>query len=56
MDYIKQMLESNKVKEVWKTVKKETEKYSAEVVTPLIKKNDNGTQNPKLLAHSLPWD
>jgi hypothetical protein len=46
------MLESNnKVKAVWKIAKKETGKYSTEEVTPSIKKNDNATQNPKLLAY-----
>jgi hypothetical protein len=37
----KQMLESNnKVKAVWKIVKKKTRKYSTEEVTPSIKIND----------------
>jgi hypothetical protein len=53
MHYNKQILESNnKVKAVWKIVKKETGKYSTEV-TPSIKINDNAIQNPKLLANSF---
>jgi hypothetical protein len=51
--YNKQILESNnKLKAVWKIVKKETGKYSTEV-TPSIKINDNAIQNPKLLANSF---
>jgi hypothetical protein len=57
MHYNKQTLGSNnKAKAEWKIVKKETGIYSTEKVTPSIKKNDNVTQNPKLLANSLPWD
>jgi hypothetical protein len=35
---------------------KKTGKYSTDEVTPLIRKNDNATQNPKLLPNSLPWE
>jgi hypothetical protein len=53
MHYNKQISETNnKVKAVWKIVQKETEKYSTEV-TPSIKINDNGIQNPKLLENSF---
>jgi hypothetical protein len=49
-----QILESNsKVKAVWKTVKKETGKYSTEEVTPSIKINDNAIQNPKLVTNTF---
>jgi hypothetical protein len=44
---------NNKVKAVWKIVKKETGKYSTEEVTPSIKINDNAIQNPKLLADTF---
>jgi hypothetical protein len=52
--YNKQILESNnKVKAVWKIVKKETGKYSAEEVTPSIKIYDNAIHNPKLLVNTF---
>jgi hypothetical protein len=52
--YNKEILESNnKVKTVWKIVKKETGKYSTEEMTQSIKINDNATQNPKLLANTF---
>jgi hypothetical protein len=42
MHYNQQILESdNKLKAIWKIVKKETGKYSSEEVTPSIKINDN---------------
>jgi hypothetical protein len=54
MHYNKQILESNnKVKAVWKTVKKETRKYSRQEMTPSIKINDNVIKNPKLIANSF---
>jgi hypothetical protein len=54
MHYNKEILESNnKVKAVWKIVKKETGRYSTEEATPSIKINDNAIQNPKLLANSF---
>jgi hypothetical protein len=54
MHYNKEVLESNnKVKAVWKIVKKETEEYSTEELTPSIKVNDNAIKNPKLLANSF---
>jgi hypothetical protein len=54
MHYNRQILESNnKVKAVWKIVKKETGKYSTEDVTPSIKINDNAIKNPKVLANSF---
>jgi hypothetical protein len=47
MHYNKHILESNnKVKGIWKTMKKETGKYSTEEVTPSIK-------DPKLLTNSF---
>jgi hypothetical protein len=50
----KQTLESNnKVKAVWKIVKKETGKYFTEEVTLSIKINDNAIQNLKLVANSF---
>jgi hypothetical protein len=54
MNHNKQILESNnKVKTVWKIVKKETGKYSTEEVTRSIKINDNAIKNPKPLANSF---
>jgi hypothetical protein len=54
MHYNKQILESNnKVKAVWKIVKKETGKYSTEEVTPPIKIDDDAIQNPKPLANTF---
>jgi hypothetical protein len=54
MHYNRQILESkNKVKAVWKIVKKETGKYFTEEVTPSVKINGNAIQNPKLLANSF---
>jgi hypothetical protein len=54
MHYNKQVLESdNKVKAVWKIVKKERGKYSTEEVTPSIKINENVIKSPKLMANSF---
>jgi hypothetical protein len=54
MHYNKHILESNnKVKAVWKIVKKERGKYYTEEVTQSIKKNDNAIKNPKLLPNSF---
>lgn len=52
MHYNKQIQElNNKIKAVWKIVKKETGKHSAEDVTPLKKTNDNAIENPKLFIN-----
>jgi hypothetical protein len=54
LHYNKQLLESdNKVKVVWKILKKETGKVSKEDVTPAIKINYNVIKNPKIIAHSF---
>jgi hypothetical protein len=54
MHYNKLILQSeNKVKSVWKIVKKETGKYSTKEVTPSIKINDSVIKYPKLIAYSF---
>jgi hypothetical protein len=54
MHYNTDILESNnKVKAVWKIMKKVTGKYSKKEAIPSIKINDNAIRNPKLLADSF---
>jgi hypothetical protein len=52
MPYSTHILGSDKVKAVWKIVKKERRKVCTKVTTS-IKINDNVIQNPKLVALSF---
>jgi hypothetical protein len=54
MHFNKLIVESdNKVKTVWKIVKKETGKQSTDIEIPPIKINDNIVDDPKHIANSF---